>query len=68
MAELLSLLVVLACPVMMILMMRGHHGGHHGGAQDDPLRARIAELEHEVALLRATETETEHRDHRAVVQ
>lgn len=42
---LLSLLVVLACPLMMVFMMRGMHGGHghaghgghgHGEAQKPP--------------------------------
>jgi hypothetical protein len=55
----LVLLLVLACPLMMVLMMRGHgHGGGHGGhagsgdqeagpreASTDELRRRRAELD-----------------------
>jgi Protein of unknown function (DUF2933) len=60
-STLLPLLIVLACPLMMIFMMRGMHGGHDTGDQrgtdrsaNDRQRAeaRIADLEHEVAALR----------------
>jgi hypothetical protein len=67
MQNLLPLLIVLACPLMMIFMMRGMHSGHdatHDATQvvrqDDPVtsdyraEARIAELEREVAELRDT--------------
>ena len=62
MNQLLYLLVVLACPLMMIFMMRGMHGGH--GRSEHEQRsastvvdttardARIGELEREVARLR----------------
>jgi len=30
----LLLLLILACPLMMIFMMRGMHGGHGGNAED----------------------------------
>lgn len=62
MEQLLFLLVILACPLMMMLMMRGSHGGHgdhmsadnanHAQAMADS-DARIAELEHQVASLQA---------------
>lgn len=60
MSQLLYLLLVLACPVMMMVMMRGMHGGH-GKAADHPPAVidatardvRITELEREVADLRA---------------
>jgi Protein of unknown function (DUF2933) len=48
------LLLVLACPLMMVLMMRGHGGGHAGSrdheagpreASTDELRRRRAELD-----------------------
>ena len=63
MQNLWPVLIVLACPVMMIFMMRGMHGGHdatHTASQNDPAtgdnraEARIAELEREVAELRGT--------------
>ena len=39
MRELLFIVLVLACPLMMILMMRGHgHGGHADNAADRPAR------------------------------
>lgn len=62
------LLILLACPLMMMFMMRGMGGGHkghqHGAAtpaetvrptSGEPVggdQARIAQLEHEVAQLR----------------
>ena len=66
MRTLIPLLIVLACPLMMIFMMRGMHGGHsdtdradarpHERAPRSSVDAardqRIAELEREVAVLR----------------
>ena len=62
MEQLLFLMVILACPLMMMLMMRGSHGGHgnhmsgdnatHAQAMADS-DARIAELERQVASLQA---------------
>ena len=62
MEQLLFLMVILACPLMMVLIMRGSHGGHgdhmsgdnanHAQAMADR-DARIAELEHQVATLQA---------------
>ncbi|MGZ8565866.1 MAG: DUF2933 domain-containing protein [Actinomycetota bacterium] len=62
MQQLLFLLVILACPLMMMLMMRGSHGGHgdhmsgdnadHAQAMGDG-DARIAQLERQVASLQA---------------
>lgn len=58
----LLLLVVLACPLMMVLMMRGSHGGHGDHMSGDNANhaqtmadsdARVAELEHQVADLQA---------------
>ena len=57
-ASLLTVLIVLACPLMMIVMMRGMHGGHgaghaggrHGGTSDehpDYSRKTLDELMHE---------------------
>ena len=51
----LFLLLILACPLMMIFMMRGHgHGGGHGhvdpsAASVDELRHRRDELDREIA-------------------
>ena len=58
-ASLLTVLIVLACPLMMIFMMRGMHGGHgaagrHGGASDahpDHSQKTLDELKHERDLL-----------------
>jgi hypothetical protein len=60
------LLILLACPLMMVFMMRGMHGGRDGhaghgvGEQPDDTSDRwdarddrLAELEHEVGELRA---------------
>lgn len=46
--------LVLACPLMMVFMMRGMGGGSeaHDSAHPDP---RLAQLEREVADLRAAE-------------
>jgi hypothetical protein len=71
--SLLFLLILLACPLMMVWMMRGHggHGSHggghshmHGAADErsgteslDELRRRRAELDAEIAQLEQTETE-----------
>lgn len=68
MKEFLPILIVLACPLMMMFMMRGMHGGANNqtgymghqmghGHMASPTRAdddeRIAELEQEVAQLKA---------------
>jgi len=69
---LLFLLLIVACPLMMVWMMRGHGGhasrgaghGHMHGADDetsgslDELRSRRAELDAEIAQLEPSETET----------
>ena len=56
----LFLLVILACPVMMMLMMRGSHGGHGDHMSGDNANhaqtmadsdARVAQLERQVANL-----------------
>ena len=62
MNQLLYVLVVLACPLMMIVMMRGIHGGHCRSEQEERSAstvvdataqgARIGEFEREVARLR----------------
>lgn len=70
---LLFLLLILACPLMMVWMMRGHgHSGHaahgagrghvHGDADEtsgslDELRRRRTELDAEIAQLEQSETE-----------
>ena len=72
MGNYLALLLILACPLMMVFMMRGMHGGHDMGAQDkdprhqghaprvDPLAdQRILDLERQVAELRAAREGTE---------
>ena len=72
MGNYLPLLIILACPLMMIFMMRGMHGGHDMGAQDkDPRHdgqaprvdlladQRIIDLERQVAELRAERDRTE---------
>ena len=49
-ASLLPVLLILACPLMMIFMMRGMHGGHgHGQAVEPKSRAQMSmdELKHE---------------------
>jgi hypothetical protein len=68
MKDLLPVLIVLACPLMMIFMMREMHGGSsnqtghvdhqmgtagHMGHEPPPADDRIAELEREVARLKA---------------
>lgn len=61
-ASLLTVLIVLACPLMMIFMMRGVHGGHgaghaaggHGETSDeypDHSQKTLDELKHERDLL-----------------
>jgi hypothetical protein len=53
-AGLLPLLIVLACPLMMIFMMRGMHGHGSDGAgrEEQALRTRtLEELKHERDLL-----------------
>ena len=64
MRNLLPLLIILACPLMMIFMMRGMHGGNDHDQQqhtpdpqarspfDPTSEDRIAELEREVEALR----------------
>ena len=71
MRTLIPLLIVLACPLMMIFMMRGMHGSHGNDDQPTPhdqqprsrpdvaRDERIAELEREVAALR---DQDRHRD------
>ncbi len=58
----LPLLILLACPFMMLFMMRGMSHGHGSGhssdhkstpAEDDARDVRLAELEREVDVLRA---------------
>lgn len=44
-----ALLIVLACPLMMIFMMRGMHGSH--GGQADHSEKSLEELKHERDLL-----------------
>ena len=78
MRSLLPFILLLACPVMMIFMMRGMHGGRQqstearhdthpsryeaGTANGQESEARIAQLEREVAQLRAVRGE--HPEHR----
>jgi hypothetical protein len=69
----LPLLIVLACPVMMIFMMRGMSGhGHSPGptqaphseantTPNDPRDERLAELEREVAQLRTSRDRTDNQ-------
>jgi hypothetical protein len=72
MGDYLPLLLILACPLMMIFMMRGMHGGHDMGAEDKdprheghaspvdlPAEQRIIDLERQVAELRAERDRTE---------
>ncbi len=66
MGNYLPLLLILACPLMMVFMMRGMHGGHDVGTEDKEPRhdgqatpvdlhadQRILDLERQVAELRA---------------
>ena len=47
-----ALLIVLACPLMMIFMMRGMHGSHDGhGGRADHSEKSLEELKHERDLL-----------------
>ena len=68
MSYLFTLLIVLFCPLMMIWMMRGGmHGGHSAPVtlsdSADPSQTRLAELEREVAELRAArDTQAGHPD------
>ena len=72
MGNYLPLLLILACPLMMIFMMRGMHGGHDMSAQDKdprhdgqapgvdlPADQRIIDLESQVDELRAERDRTE---------
>ena len=76
----LPLLLILACPLMMIFMMRGMSGAHDNrpastpsdGSTVDPAKgsaaetnsrdARLAELEQEVARLRASQSRRSESD------
>jgi len=77
MRNLLPLILLLACPLMMIFMMRGMHGGGQEtkAGQDSPvdhtpagppaLQAvdqRITQLEHELAQLRDLQGRNSHQD------
>lgn len=54
MEQLLFLLILLACPLAMFFMMRGGHGHTTSRDPNSPeTDARVAELEREVARLRA---------------
>ena len=69
MQNLWPVLLLLACPLVMIFMMRGMHGGGHPGpSQHDRLHdvpderdQRIAELEHRVAELSKDRAESADR-------
>jgi hypothetical protein len=50
-AGILPLLLVLACPLMMIFMMRGMHGGHGKHDRDAHANKSLDELKHERDLL-----------------
>jgi hypothetical protein len=77
MGNYLPLLIILACPLMMVFMMRGMHGGHDMGAEDkDPRHdgqaprvdpsadRRILDLERQVAELRAARDRAESDERR----
>lgn len=73
-ATLLFLLLILACPLMMVWMMRGHGGhGAHGSGHDhvrgpadeasgtrslDALRRARADLDDQIERLERSDTET----------
>ena len=74
MGNYLPLLLILACPLMMVFMMRGMHGGHDMGVEDkDPRHdghaplidlpddQRIIDLQRQVAELRAERDRAEGR-------
>jgi hypothetical protein len=42
MRELLPILIVIACPLMMVLMMRGHQHGHRSGHHKEISRERMS--------------------------
>ena len=72
MSQYLFLLVVLACPLMMVWMMRGGHGHGHAGhshtddaPSTDVLRRRRDELDREIA---AREEREPGGDHAPVAQ
>jgi len=52
-AGFLPLLLVLACPLMMVFMMKGMHGGHGHGQPDQKSREHMSidELKHERDVL-----------------
>ena len=61
MQQILFLLLLLACPLSMILMMRGMGGGmSHGHTSNDAQEKRVADLEREVAELRAARNEPQY--------
>lgn len=44
MGQYLFLLLLLACPLMMVFMMRGMHGGHGGTHKQDEPQGSLEEL------------------------
>jgi hypothetical protein len=52
-AGFLPLLLILACPLMMVFMMKGMHGGHVHGRPDQKSREQMSidELKHERDVL-----------------
>ena len=61
MGNYLPLLIILACPVMMIFMMRGMHGGHTPPV-DPRADQRILDLERQVEGLRTERDRTASTD------
>lgn len=62
MQQIFFLLLLLACPLSMMLMMRGMGGGgmSHDHGSNDAQAKRLADLEREVAELRATRNEQQY--------